>query len=876
MPNAEYLRLKALLKSNPQYKVMLDTISKAEGTWGKDAYSTKYGGKKVDWNKGKDRSSNGVSNAHGKYQFMNTTWDELSKELGLEGFSPEEQDVAAMKLLEKTDSLKHIENGDLKKAIFSAAPTWAGLPKNEKGESYHKFKNGKQQSAKSLNTVLGYMKSNEAARAEINNQYKELNNKNSSSKDAYQISKNKEKIKSYWSEISDIQKNKDLSEADKNAKKHLVKQKYYREGYMSSVNIDINETNKKYDIFINNMKKMSGKKGEDLISKEGMIRVNSGVVTKKQYEELKKEALQFNIDLGDPKYSVSGGDESNKNAVRYIKPGYIERKLNEFKSLYTPRKIESGLLKYGKTKDEYDSEVNANTPSDNNYDSGLVSDVENGTAKVNETEQEKAVREKVEASEKARAAKLLADKNKPFEGSDILNNITKQEEWSDPQFKYTPGKQKLPYDALMGAATGLLGAASADSVDIKYRDEQISEGMLLYAQDIAKIRKMGLTPEMEGSLKMKLQDAYQTGIDNLVSFSNGNRNLVLGNQGQLDKARMEGIVNIAAMDVDRTDKAMAAFGEVQKYISEFDSRRDIANNERKYQEDKQKQSAGMAVAQQGMSSFIDAINNAQENGPGSMNDMRRQLFQFNVTGILPNAKEGEPGSKSFIEAVKVKQKLNTEKKRTYADWINSKTAEDQDLINNILQKNPNLDPTKNDNTEFKELENFYNDVSGTNEYKSDFYKSKNISDLTVSNVEKKADELTVEKPPEVLLEEKQYLSSLNEPIKHVADKAVEAPVSPVIVTSDKLPNNVLAQQLANGANNKETGVNTLNIAEIEKQQMIQQKNEMNQLLSKQKSTIDGLTSKATDVLQSNEKSNQVIDNITNKAYSDIQSLLNNK
>ena len=876
MPNAEYLRLKALLKSNPQYKVMLDTISKAEGTWGKDAYSTKYGGKKVDWNKGKDRSSNGVSNAHGKYQFMNTTWDELSKELGLEGFSPEEQDVAAMKLLEKTDSLKHIENGDLKKAIFSAAPTWAGLPKNEKGESYHKFKNGKQQPAKSLNTVLGYMKSNEAARAEINNQYKELNNKNSSSKDAYQISKNKEKIKSYWSEISDIQKNKDLSEADKNAKKHLVKQKYYREGYMSSVNIDINETNKKYDIFINNMKKMSGKEGEDLISKEGMIRVNSGVVTKKQYEELIKEALQFNIDLGDPKYSVSGGDESNKNAVRYIKPGYIERKLNEFKSLYTPRKIESGLLKYGKTKDEYDSEVNANTPSDNNYDSGLVSDVENGTAKVNETEQEKAVREKVEASEKARAAKLLADKNKPFEGSDILNNITKQEEWSDPQFKYTPGKQKLPYDALMGAATGLLGAASADSVDIKYRDEQISEGLLLYAQDIAKIRKMGLTPEMEGSLKMKLQDAYQTGIDNLVSFSNGNRNLVLGNQGQLDKARMEGIVNIAAMDVDRTDKAMAAFGEVQKYISEFDSRRDIANNERKYQEDKQKQSAGMAVAQQGMSSFIDAINNAQENGPGSMNDMRRQLFQFNATGILPNAKEGEPGSKSFIEAVKVKQKLNTEKKRTYADWINSKTAEDQDLINNILQKNPNLDPTKNDNTEFKELENFYNDVSGTNEYKSDFYKSKNISDLTVSNVEKKADELTGEKPSEVPLKEKQYLSSLNEPITHVANKVVKAPVSPVIITSDKLPNNVLAQQLANGANNKETGVNTLNIAEIEKQQMIQQKNEMNQLLSKQKSTIDGLTSKATDVLQSNEKSNQVIDNITNKAYSDIQSLLNNK
>jgi hypothetical protein len=37
--------------------------------------------------------------------------------------------------------------------------------------------------------------------------------------------------------------------------------------------------------------------------------------------------------------------------------------------------------------------------------------------------------------------------------------------------------------------------------DIEHRDEQISEGVIQYAADIAKIKDMGLSPEIEGDLK---------------------------------------------------------------------------------------------------------------------------------------------------------------------------------------------------------------------------------------------------------------------------------------------------------------------------------------------------------------------------------------
>lgn len=662
-----------------------------------------------------------------------------------------------------------------------------------------------------------YLSSNEKDRVKVNESYKKANEDNAASADPTQISKNEEKVKSYWKEISNIQGNKKLSEEEKNYQKHAIKSKYYREGYLSSVNVDINETNKKYNSFINKMKKMTDRSNDDIISNNGVIHPNAGIITKKEFEDLKKEALQFNIDLGTPKYAVAGGREDNKKATRYISPVYMQKKLEEFNKLYTPRKMEQGILKYGKSKDEYNSEVD-----DSSYDdSGIINNIEGGSATIPETAEEKANRQKVEASEKARGAKMLTNKNQPFEGSDILNNLTDPGLFSDPRFEYTPGKAKLPFEALIGLGTGIAGMASANDVHIKYRDEKISEGMLLYAQDVAKIKNMGLSPETEGALKMKLQDAYQTGINNLVRASNGNRNLVLGNQGQLDKARMEGIVNIAALDIDRTDKAMAAFGEIQQYINEFDSRRDIFNNERQYQEDKQKQVSGMAVAQQGMSNFIDAIQSAKENAPGSVNDMRRQMFQFNATGILPNAKEGEIGSLSYREAKKAEYELFSAKKRTYSDWISGKNAEEKDLINNILTKNPQLNPDVNGKTEFKELEDFYNNVSGTDEYKSDFYKQKKISDLTVSRVETKKEEITGEPVKEAPPVEKQYLPSLDAPIKTVPIIASTTPlpssrtivpvqkIAPTIVTADKLPNNILQQDMANMANDKPYGLNNL-------------------------------------------------------------------
>jgi muramidase (phage lysozyme) len=133
MATSRYKENLELLKK-PEIQAMLRVIRNAEGTDNDRGYNTRVGytyfnnldkkpGKKVWIPSIKDYSS-----AEGAYQFLNTTWEGLSKDLGLKDFSRQSQDVAAVELLRKSGSLKKLLEGDFKSATHLAAPVWASLP----------------------------------------------------------------------------------------------------------------------------------------------------------------------------------------------------------------------------------------------------------------------------------------------------------------------------------------------------------------------------------------------------------------------------------------------------------------------------------------------------------------------------------------------------------------------------------------------------------------------------------------------------------------------------------------------------------------------------------------------------------------------------
>lgn len=133
--------LEALLK-DPRIRALLDVIGHAEGTDKAFGYQTKVGSTRSRGNGQKDRraiyipSIRDKSTADGRYQFLNGTWDDEARALGLKDFSPHSQDLAAVHLLSKArghdgkgpSAIDLLMAGDFAGAIKAAAPKWASFP----------------------------------------------------------------------------------------------------------------------------------------------------------------------------------------------------------------------------------------------------------------------------------------------------------------------------------------------------------------------------------------------------------------------------------------------------------------------------------------------------------------------------------------------------------------------------------------------------------------------------------------------------------------------------------------------------------------------------------------------------------------------------
>ena len=132
-------------RQTPEGQRLLKTIRFAEGTSGPKGYQTMFGGGTFsDLSRHPDRviKGNGYSSAAaGAYQFLPGTWQSQSSRLGLKGFGPEEQDIAALSLarnrLMDLGGLETVRKEGLSQRVAAAlSPEWASFP-TESGRSYY-------------------------------------------------------------------------------------------------------------------------------------------------------------------------------------------------------------------------------------------------------------------------------------------------------------------------------------------------------------------------------------------------------------------------------------------------------------------------------------------------------------------------------------------------------------------------------------------------------------------------------------------------------------------------------------------------------------------------------------------------------------------
>lgn len=132
----------------PEGQKLLDTISYAEGTRRQkpeESYRVMFGGGLApDLTRHPDKVIRGdgiASAAAGRYQFMPNTWETQASRLGLQGFGPVEQDIAALALarnrLMPLGGLAALQREGLSPRVAAAlAPEWASFP-TESGQSFY-------------------------------------------------------------------------------------------------------------------------------------------------------------------------------------------------------------------------------------------------------------------------------------------------------------------------------------------------------------------------------------------------------------------------------------------------------------------------------------------------------------------------------------------------------------------------------------------------------------------------------------------------------------------------------------------------------------------------------------------------------------------
>lgn len=123
---------------HPNMKAFLMMIRVGEGTSDANGYRRLFGGELFnDFSKHPNKvvSKSGYnSTAAGAYQILYRTWLMVSVKLGLDDFSPQSQDAAAVELIRNRGALELVLNGKLNEAIAKTNKEWASLPNSPYGQ----------------------------------------------------------------------------------------------------------------------------------------------------------------------------------------------------------------------------------------------------------------------------------------------------------------------------------------------------------------------------------------------------------------------------------------------------------------------------------------------------------------------------------------------------------------------------------------------------------------------------------------------------------------------------------------------------------------------------------------------------------------------
>ena len=353
----------------------------------------------------------------------------------------------------------------------------------------------------------------------------------------------------------------------------------------------------------------------------------------------------------------------------------------------------------------YDSQLGSNL----NYFNYNPADVEKarqeGELKKRELELKYAEKQFL-ANEETK--KKIEEQNKKDKEQDEINTARTKLDFEDvkPQGMGSADpstfKSHLPWDKIVQGAIGVALGKDMMEEELPMRDERINNAFLSYIHEQKRISDLGMNPSDEAAAKQHLADAYQMGIENLTRNASGNRALILGNSANLDNINAHALMQLSVEDAKMKEKAFAEYGKAMEYVNSFEQNRQIANNDRKYQQALQKQAAGASVMAGAFKSMTDALDSY--NSPTSAENMYKIQNHVDMFGWSPLVNDDGNGTNWGSKSWYDKNRQDAENRYLDRDFLKNKfNSESEEYQNDFLKKNKNLSR----NEMFSELEKTY-------------------------------------------------------------------------------------------------------------------------------------------------------------------------
>ena len=359
----------------------------------------------------------------------------------------------------------------------------------------------------------------------------------------------------------------------------------------------------------------------------------------------------------------------------------------------------------------YDSQLGSNL----NYFNYNPADVEKarqeGELKKRELELKYAEKQFLTNEE---TKKKIEEQNKKDKEQDEINTARTKLDFEDitPQGMGSADpstfKSHLPWDKIVQGAIGVALGKDMMEEELPMRDERINNAFLSYIHEQKRISDLGMNPSDEAAAKQHLADAYQMGIENLTNNASGNRALILGNSANLDNINAHALMQLSVEDAKMKEKAFAEYGKAMEYVNSFEQNRQIANNDRKYQQALQKQAAGASVMAGAFKSMTDALDSY--NSPTSAENMYKIQNHVDMFGWSPLVNDDENGTNWGSKSWYDKNRQDAENRYLDRDFLKNKfNSESEEYQNDFLKKNKNLSR----NEMFSELEKIYGKIEET-------------------------------------------------------------------------------------------------------------------------------------------------------------------